>query len=78
MRAIISKMVAGSLALAISAEMAFAQVDKPISATGPTFSGFMANVSNWLSTHRGAAVAIFLAALCLIGFTIYNRKRPNG
>lgn len=77
MRTIPSKMIAGSVALAISTQTALSQVAKPSSATGPSINGFMTNVSNWLSNHRGAALVIILAALFLIGFTIYNRKWPS-
>lgn len=77
MRTITSNLIAGSVALAISTERVLSQVAKPSSATGPTINGFMADVSNWLSNHRGAAWAIMLAAVFLIGFTIYNRKWPS-
>ncbi len=77
MRAILSKFITGSVALAVSSEIALSQAAKSNSSTGPTVNGFMSNVMNWLSSHRGAAGAILLAALFLIGFTIYNRKWPS-
>ena len=77
MRTILSKISTGSVALAVSSEMALSQAAKPNSSTGPTVNGFASNAMNWLSNHRGAAGAILLAVVFLIGFTIYNRKWPS-
>ncbi len=77
MRAILSKIAAGSIFLAVSTELALSQGTKPESASGPSLTGFTQSVSDWGANHPGATIAIVLGALFLVGWTIYHRVRPN-
>jgi hypothetical protein len=78
MRTILSKLAVGSIFLAVSTELAISQVSKPESASGPSISGLSQSISEWSASHPGAAIAIVLGALFLVGWTIYHRRRPNG
>lgn len=73
-RFLIQAAIFGSACSGIS-QAAFSQVEKPISAQGPTLSGFFSDMAAWGAAHPAASIALAATAVMAVGMIVYNRIR---